>query len=141
MQKKITLPGEPQGKGRPRFGNGRAYTPAKTAAYESRLREAWTKQAKGFMFPDNAALSLEVKAFLQPPKSDSKARRAAKLQNMIRPTKKPDWDNIAKIVCDALNGTAYHDDAQIVFGAVGKFYSELPRIEVTITEVEPREEV
>lgn len=141
MQKKITMPGEPQGKGRPRFGNGRTYTPAKTADYEKRLRETWIKQTHGFKFPDNAALSIEIKAFLQPPKSDSKTRRNLKLQNFLRPTKKPDWDNVAKIVCDALNGTAYHDDAQIVFGAVGKFYAEMPRVEIVISEVTPREEV
>ena len=32
----------------------------------------------------------------------------------IRPTKRPDLDNIAKAVLDALNGLAYQDDSQIV---------------------------
>lgn len=57
------------------------------------------------------------------------------LDNVIRPTKKPDWDNIGKIVCDALNKTAFHDDAQIVDGSVIKCYSEQPRIEVEIWEI------
>ncbi len=29
-------------------------------------------------------------------------------------TRKPDWDNVAKLVCDALNGIAWNDDAQVV---------------------------
>jgi Holliday junction resolvase RusA-like endonuclease len=28
-------------------------------------------------------------------------------------TYKPDWDNLGKLVCDALNGVAWHDDAQV----------------------------
>jgi Holliday junction resolvase RusA-like endonuclease len=29
-----------------------------------------------------------------------------------------DWDNLGKIVSDALNGITYHDDAQILYGSV-----------------------
>ena len=48
--------------------------------------------------------------------------------------KKADWDNIGKIVCDSLNGIAYHDDVQIVDAQVRKFYGETPRVVVTIQE-------
>ena len=51
------------------------------------------------------------------------------------PTKKPDCDNIAKIVLDALNGIAYHDDAQVAELTVIKTYSRAPRVLVEITEV------
>ena len=57
------------------------------------------------------------------------------LEHKIRPTKKPDWDNIGKIICDSLNQIAYRDDAQIVDSQVRKFYSENPRVEVIIKEV------
>ena len=53
----------------------------------------------------------------------------------IRPTKKPDWDNIGKVVSDSLNQIAYRDDAQIVDSQVRKFYSRLPRIEIIISEI------
>jgi len=37
---------------------------------------------------------------------------------------KPDWDNIGKLVCDALNRVAYRDDSQIDSGTVRKRYCE-----------------
>ena len=63
-------------------------------------------------------------------------RRTMMLEHKIRPTKKPDWDNIGKIVCDSLNNIAYHDDNQVVDAQVRKFFSENPRVEVTIRKVE-----
>lgn len=135
MRKHIVVRGEPQGKGRPRFGNGRTYTPQKTAEYEQRIKAEWAKQTKGYQFPQGTALSLEIKAYLQPPQSASKKKQAAMLANRIRPKKKPDFDNIAKIIGDALNKTAYYDDAQIVFCAIGKYWGS-PRVEIAITEIE-----
>lgn len=58
------------------------------------------------------------------------------LEHKIRPTKKPDWDNVGKIICDSLNNIAYHDDNQVVDAQVRKFFSENPRVEVTIRKVE-----
>ena len=52
----------------------------------------------------------------------------------VRPVKKPDGDNIIKIVTDALNKLAYHDDSQLVDISVSKFYSENARVEVLIQE-------
>lgn len=53
----------------------------------------------------------------------------------IRPTKKPDLDNIMKCVTDALNEIAYQDDKQIVSASIEKYYSEEPRVEVAIMEI------
>ena len=78
---------------------------------------------------------MRITAYKPIPKSTSKRKTLQMLDNVIRPTKKPDWDNIGKIVCDALNKTAFHDDAQIVDGSVIKCYSEQPRIEVEIWEI------
>ncbi len=50
----------------------------------------------------------------------------------IAPTKKPDFDNIQKIICDALNGVAYYDDSQIVKADIEKVYRTTPRVEVTV---------
>lgn len=61
---------------------------------------------------------------------------APQLQNMlgeaIRPIKKPDVDNVTKIIADSLNNIAYKDDAQIVDSTVRKFYSDMPRVQVII---------
>ena len=56
------------------------------------------------------------------------------LQGKILPTKKPDCDNIAKIICDALNGVAYDDDKQIVALKVTKIYSAEPRVLVWVSD-------
>jgi len=50
----------------------------------------------------------------------------------INPTKKPDADNIAKIILDGCNGILYKDDSQIVKLISEKKYSENPRVEVEI---------
>ena len=39
---------------------------------------------------------------------------------------------MAKIICDALNGLAYKDDAQVVELQVHKRFSETPEILVTV---------
>lgn len=137
MQVKFTVLGEPHGKGRPRFvpQTGRAITPKDTVNYETLVRTEYAIQCKGLRFPDDAMLDVRILAYYGIPKSASKKKRAEMLEHRIRPTKKPDFDNIGKIVCDSLNQVAYHDDASIVDAQVRKFYSEKPRIEVTILEV------
>ena len=73
------------------------------------------------------------------PKSASKKKRAAMLAGEIRPTKKPDMDNVVKIIADSLNNLAYYDDTQIVDCQCRKFYSENPRVEVTIINLSEEE--
>jgi Holliday junction resolvase RusA-like endonuclease len=73
-----------------------------------------------------------IQAFFSIPKSASQVKKAKMLSGDIRPTKKPDWDNIGKVVCDALNNLAYGDDSHVVSGTVYKWYSEEPRIVVEL---------
>lgn len=44
------------------------------------------------------------------------------LAGQIRPTVKPDCDNVSKIILDALNGVAFKDDSQVVGLWVEKWY-------------------
>lgn len=80
-------------------------------------------------------LHVNIKAYYEVPKSTSKKKREEMLSNIIRPTKKPDFDNIGKIICDSLNFIAYHDDSAIVEAEVSKFYSETPRVDVIIKAI------
>lgn len=129
----FSIPGKPQGKGRPRFTRtGHAYTPDSTAEYEKRVKLAY-KQAGGGKL--NGFISAGILAVFAVPKSYSKARSAAVL-NATFAAKKPDCDNIAKIILDALNGIAYDDDAQVVELHVGKRYGEADRVTVLLGEVE-----
>ena len=87
------------------------------------------------MFPDDAMLDVRIIAYFDIPKSVSKKKRQAMLDKKIRPTKKPDSDNLAKSICDACNKVAYRDDASIVDLQVRKFYSKQPRVEVIIRQI------
>ena len=135
MKLKFTIPGEPYGKARPRFNRNTrvTYTPDNTTEYENLIVLMYKQKCENFKFPDNTAIDLRVRAYFAIPDSDSKKKQKQKLENEIRP-QKPDWDNDGKIVSDALNGVAYHDDSQVVDAQVRKFYSHTPRVEVTIEE-------
>lgn len=135
-QVKFSIPGQPFGKQRPRIVNrdsfSKAYTPKETVSYENLVKLIYQQAAKDRMFKDGDMLDVRIIAYYEIPKSTSKKKRKEMLEHKIRPTKKPDWDNIGKIVCDSLNKIAYHDDSAVVDAQVRKFYSEQPRVDVTI---------
>ena len=132
---KIIIPGTPVSKGRPRFAvRGKyvqTYTPEKTAAYEKLVRSAW-EQAGGKTAPQGAAVRVDIVASFPIPGSKSKKIKAAMAAGEIPHLSRPDVDNIAKAVLDALNGCAYHDDSQIVSLTVEKQYAETPRCAVRL---------
>ena len=138
MAVKFTILGEPQGKGRPRFRSAGAfvqtYTPKETVAYENLVKLEYRRQCNDFKFPDGAMLDVRITAFYTIPKSVSKKKRLAMVQHLIRPMKKHDKDNVVKVILDSLNEIAYKDDVQVVDCQVRKFYSENPRVVVSISE-------
>lgn len=118
----LTIPGEPRGKGRPRFmRSGHTYTDEKTKAYESAVKAAWYKAGRKKI---SGAVYVHISAYFSVPKSGSKALRADKLNGLALPTKKPDVDNIAKIILDALNGLAFDDDKDVIYLSVVKEYTD-----------------
>lgn len=133
----FTVLGVPVPKGRPRIairgGFARAYTPAKTRDYES-LLAGEGKVAMRSRKPLEGALKVEIKAYLPIPKAASKRLRMDMRNNVVKHVKKPDADNLFKVV-DALNGICWHDDNQIVDANIQKFYSDEPRLEVYILEL------
>lgn len=135
---RFTVPGEPTGKARPKvYNNGsfvRGVTPEKTVLYENLVKVEFQRQCSRQPIIENP-VALKIKCFYGLAMRDSKKKKAAKLAGTIRPTKKPDIDNCIKIIADALNGLAYVDDTQIVAVVAEKFYAEIPRVEVEITEV------
>ena len=136
MEHIFTVPGEPRGKGRPRFSKaGHTYTDSETRAYEDKIRAYYHKAHGGYRVPDGAFISVTVIAVLPIPKSATKAKRAAMMARTILPSRKPDVDNILKAVLDALNGVAYKDDARVWQTSCTKFYGENPRLEIAIREV------
>lgn len=151
-QLSFTVIGDPQGKARPRFsraGKGvKTYTPTATQKYEELVRYcAVSAMREKRIRPITVSVSLTIKAYFKIPNSYTKKRREDCLNGDERPSKKPDSDNIAKIVLDGLNPKMkrskvlhkmvclqqglYLDDKQVVSLSVEKWYAEEPRVVVT----------
>lgn len=134
----FTVPGKPQGKARARtFYNSKSskmssVTPENTVLYENLIKTCFQQKYGQKRFSDDAYVVVNILAFFEPPKSVSKKKRADMLERRIWPAKKPDSDNIAKVVLDALNGIAYHDDTQVISLTVTKAYSEEARLSITL---------
>ena len=135
MEIKFTVPGVPVGKGRPRFTRaGHAYTPEKTAEYEEKVRLCWKAQT-GSVFSGGIPLKASIIAYFPIPKSASK-KKAAAMDGTFH-TSRPDADNVAKAILDALNGYLYPDDSAVQIDRCWKVYTNgAPRVEVAIREVE-----
>lgn len=123
------------GKQRPRMNTftGKAYTPTKTKNYEYLIKQTFINKYPNFM-PIEGRVTMTIIAYFEIPKSTSKRKEAEMLSEEISPTKKPDWDNIGKIVSDALNKLAFRDDAQITDVRILKKYAKTPKIVVKIEE-------
>lgn len=133
MEIMFSVPGEPTGKGRPRMTKqGHTYTPQKTVEYENLVRQEYLRRYCDTKFEAGIPLDARIVAYYAIPKSASKKKRAMMLSGQIRPMKKPDGDNVVKSILDALNGVAYHDDAQVVDHMCRKFYAQYPRVTVKI---------
>lgn len=130
----ITIPGEPVAKGRPRLGKWGTYTPEKTQGYEILVKMCYMEQAKGQKL--EGELEAIIDAFFAIPKSASKKKSMLMENGDLRPIKKPDVDNVAKIILDSLNKLAYEDDSQVVGLLVNKYYSSNPRVEFSVLERE-----
>lgn len=134
------VPGKPQGKARAKTvrnkytGNTMSYTPEKDLLYENYIKERFLNVSNGMFFEREKPVTLRIVARFLPPKSISKKRTALMLEGKELPLKKPDMDNIVKVVADALNGVAYHDDTQIVFVIAKKAYSAMEGLDVTVEE-------
>lgn len=134
MRVSFRIKGKIVPKGRPRFTRaGHAYTPQKTRDYEQLIKAAYLSEIGNTKL--NGALKVSIVANLGIPTHISKKAREELLNAQNRPTKKPDADNIAKTICDALNEVAYDDDKQIAWLSVYKQYSENESIYVTIEEI------
>jgi Holliday junction resolvase RusA-like endonuclease len=134
----IIVYGEPQGKARPRVvrRNGRSvtYTPEKTTDYEAKIRAAYIDEVgNNRLFADGDSVNLAITAFFEIPKSTSAIMRQKMVEKKVLPAKKPDIDNIAKIVMDALNPCAsigfvgaWKDDICVTSLSIRKYYSAEP---------------
>lgn len=133
--KQLTIDGVPVAKGRPRLGRYGTYTPKKTQEYQEYVKMCWVAKY-GSIQPSEQPLEMNIVFYMPIPKSYSKKQRAEILNGRLKPTKKPDIDNLIKSVLDALNGLVYADDSQIIKVTAVKRYAETGSTELTIKEGE-----
>lgn len=137
----FVVPGEPVAKGRAKFarrGNFvTTYTPEKTARYEDRVMMC-AREAMGFSLiqdgnpPIEGPIELHVLAIRSIPVSLSKRKQLAAESGEIKPTTKPDLDNVVKAIKDACNKIIWRDDSQVVDLFAKKRYGSIPRVEIEV---------
>ena len=102
---KFIVPGEPKSKARPRFSRRGGHVITYTHDYENQVRYSAqvARRAHNINKPISKDMAITIRVYFGIPTSYSKRHKAKCLSGKERPTKKPDSDNIAKIVLDGLN--------------------------------------
>lgn len=99
---------------RPRVTRYGTYTPKATRQAEAYIAAAWKEAHGDGPLIAEGPVYLEIHAFRKLPKSRPK-------KVICEPdTFKPDWDNVGKLVCDAISGLAFADDCQVTNASVIK---------------------
>lgn len=127
----FTIPGEPVAMARHRTTrSGHTYTPKKTADAKCNIAYAVSQQYKGL--PLDSPLRLTAIFYFTPPQNLIKKYPAELKAEAIPVIKRPDADNLVKLICDALNGILWTDDKLIVDVRAIKRYSQQPRVSFTV---------
>lgn len=136
---RFTLSGNPVPQKQTRFtcagGYPRAYDPSKKDLEMIRWQVRPFAPAEPLMGP----ISLTLYFFLPIPKSTSKAKRDQMQRRILLPVCKPDEDNLAYLVTNALKKLVYNDDAQICEKHVYKSYDLMPRTEILVKQIQTAE--
>jgi Holliday junction resolvase RusA-like endonuclease len=135
----FTIAGEPVAQGRPRFSNRggfvKAYDPAKSRDAKQHVRYA-AKEAMRDLTPLTGALHMRAEFGIMMPKSLERKRNPRPREWRV---KKPDLDNLLKLVKDACSGVVYLDDNTIVQVSARKIQcaqGEAPYTRVCFEEVD-----
>ena len=143
---KVVLFEESEGSPRPRFRIVNRYNLANMAMTNSQFVHVYSitgKEDNMYMrrLLDSGELNqvqellytpcdVEFNAFVKTPNSFNTTDIFLAEIGLIRPTNKPDWDNIGKKYSDMFNSNIWLDDTLVVDGTVRKYYSIKPRVEV-----------
>lgn len=127
---RFTYHGKVLGQARPRFARGHAYDTPQCSAYKRLLREIYKAQG-GPAFDGAVSVTIDIARAL--PAGLVKKGMTSQIDTL-----RPDVDNLAKPVLDALNGLAYKDDSQVVSLTIRKFprvATDSDSLRVTIADV------
>ena len=121
-------------KPRPRVTKWGTYIPKNYEDYATLVRNNFRKQCKNKKVLEGP-IKINLIFYMLIPKNTSKVKREKMLKGELLPAKRPDFDNLAKGITDALNGLAFKDDNQIVEAHIYKRYGDPQKVEVEIKEV------
>ena len=113
-------------------GKPRCYDPS------SRDNKSIQRELK-FLYPEapmSGPVELSIHFFMPIPTSTSLKKREKMLNFLILPDKKPDEDNLAYLITNALKKIVYNDDAQICVKHVYKLYGDTPRTVIKVRQLE-----
>jgi Holliday junction resolvase RusA-like endonuclease len=125
------IPGKPRGKQRARTFQTtkgvRTVTPEQTVNYENWVKMCFIQaRPEGFKVYENA-VGMEITV----------VQKKAKSNKMLHPCLTPDLDNVAKIICDSLNGLVYVDDKQVIELHIVRTWGAEEKVMVEIWNVIP----
>lgn len=111
-----------------------SFTQSQTRLAQANVRSI-AYAAMGDRAPLTGAIDCRIVAYMPIPESWSKRKKAAALADQIRPTGKPDRDNLEKLVADAFKEVVWRDDSQITDGPTWKRYADKPRLVIEVREL------
>jgi len=111
---------------------GRAYNPSQAAIEQLQ----WQIRPYAPSQPLAGAIEMHLSFYLPIPKSVSKRVYMQMINAVILPVKRPDFDNLAYLVTNAMKGIVYADDSQVTDCTIRKRYSDMPRTVIKIIEIE-----
>jgi Holliday junction resolvase RusA-like endonuclease len=139
----VVVPGEPRGAGRPRFGRGRdgaprAFTAKADRDYHARITEAWRADACPTL--PAGPWRCDLAAYMARPKDHHRAdgSLSAKGLRELYPSRKPDADNILKVIDALVACRAVPDDRYLVDAVVVKRWApedEGPALVIQVASV------
>lgn len=105
---------------------------AADAEDQESLRDSFCRQLPSGHIPYAGEVEILLEIYRPMLASWSPYKRLLAELGYIRAESKPDFDNFAKIIVDAMRGIVFVDDGQIVNATVSIAYSAVPRLEVTL---------
>lgn len=141
MNRSVTFycSGTPAAQPRPRMTRtGRAYNPPSADKWKAAVRAAWAELKEE---PLAGAVVMRLEFVIERPKSHLTTKGELTKSAPLQHTSKPDVDNLAKAVMDALeNANAFPGDAAVTGLTITKRYGaavEVSGCRVTITQRDP----
>jgi len=129
---KITLPGEPIAKMRPRITRKGAYDPQHSIKHAAKFQVLSQINGRN-PFPKDIPIDIEMSFYFHCPSHKLNLLHWGIMDHV----EKPDIDNLEKWVNDILNDIIFEDDKQIINSIAHKYYSDDPRTEIKIMPKKP----